>query len=265
MSTQWSLVLFTALTGLAGWMFACIALDEFLGKTKKTAAMASLVAIIVAVVGGIASVTHLAHPENIMNVFGHPTEGIFLEALLVGLMCVFGIIYLILVKRDASAGARKAMAVLAAVFGILLSFFAGKSYMMAAIPAWNSILLPFGYLGTAIPGGVAAYLLIVGAQKEDAEAVKTYGKVLAIAGLVGAILGILYFAAAAPAQMTMGVIVAICGIIAAVAGVMAVRQPEKIMLWAGLALVCAFVGILCFRVAMWGAYDRVIDLFGLVY
>ena len=265
MSTQWSLVLFTALTGLAGWMFVCIAVDEFLGKTKKTAVMASAVAIIVAVVGGVASVTHLAHPENIMNVFGHPTEGIFLEALLVGLMCLCGIIYLVLAKREASAGARKAFAILAALFGVLLSFFAGKSYMMASIPAWDSILLPLGYLGTAIPGGVAAYLLVAGAQKEDAEAVKTYGKFLAIAGVVGAVLGILYFIGAAQGQLGAGAIVAVCGIVAAIAGIMAARQPEKVVLWAGIALLCALVGIVSFRVAMWAAFNRVIDLFGLAY
>ena len=265
MSIQWSLVLFTALTGIAGWMFVCIAADEYGKWTKKTAPMATIVAIVVAVIGGVASVTHLAHPENIMNVFGHPTEGIFLEALLMGLMCLFGIIYLIMVVRGSEGSGRKAMAVLAAIFGVLLSFFAGKSYMMAAIPSWDSFLLPLGYLGTAIPGGFAAYLLVVGMQKEDNLAIETYGNRLMIAGIVGAILGVLYFLFTAHSQLLIGLIVLVCGIVAAVCGAQVKKHPEKVMMWAALALVCALVGIICYRVSMWLAYDRVVDLFGLTY
>ena len=36
-SIQWSLVLFTALTGIAGWTFVCVAADEFLGRAKAAA------------------------------------------------------------------------------------------------------------------------------------------------------------------------------------------------------------------------------------
>ena len=37
MESQWSLVLFTALTGMGGCMFACVAADEFLGRAKAAA------------------------------------------------------------------------------------------------------------------------------------------------------------------------------------------------------------------------------------
>lgn len=62
MEIQWSLVLFTALTGMGGCMFACVAADEFLGRAKAAAFPAAVAALVIAVAGGLASVTHLSHP-----------------------------------------------------------------------------------------------------------------------------------------------------------------------------------------------------------
>jgi len=264
MSIQWSLVLFTALTGLAGWMYACIATDEFLCKTKQTAFKAALVALVVAIVGGVASVTHLAHPENMLNVLGHPTAGIFVEALLTGLMCLCGIVYLVLVKREAGAGARKAFAVLAAAIGIILSFAAGYSYMMASIPAWNTILLPFAYMGSAIPAGVAAYLMVAALQKEEADALKPYGMFLLVGGLIAALTILVYMCLAGLGQIGLGIVAVILGGLApAACGLMITRKPEKASTYAVVALICAFAGVLCVRCAMWLVFDKAINLFGL--
>lgn len=134
-------------------MFACVAADEFLGRAKAAAFPAAVAALVVAVVGGLASVTHLSHPGRIMGALSHPTSGIFTEALLVGCLCVCVAVYLVLVKRGAGASARKAIAVIGAVFGVLLSFMAGESYLMEARPNWCSQLLPLGYLLTAVPEG----------------------------------------------------------------------------------------------------------------
>lgn len=264
MSVQWSLALFTALTGIAGWLFACVAADEFLGKTKQTAFKASLVALIIAVVGGIASVTHLAHPEHMLNVLGHPTEGIFLEALLTGLMCLCGIVFMILVKREAGAGARKAFAVAAAVLGIVLSFAAGKSYMMASIPAWNTFLLPLGYLGTAVPGGIAAYLVVAASCEDEKANLKQYGTFLLVGGVVAAITGLLYLCVATSSQLALGAAVVLVGGVApAVCGYLITRHPEKTMQYAAIALACAFVGAMCYRCAMWLVFNKVVNLFGM--
>ena len=163
MEIQWSLVLFTALTGLAGWLFVCVAVDEFLGRAKKASFPAAVVSIVVAIVGGLASVTHLSHPDRIMGALSHPTSGIFVEAVLIGCLIVCVAVYLVLLKREAGVGARKAVAVVGAVFGVLLSFMAGESYLMSARPNWNTQLLPLGYLLTVAPAGIAAYLTVVAA------------------------------------------------------------------------------------------------------
>ena len=56
-----------------------------------------------------------------------------------------------------------------AVFGVLISFMAGESYMMSSRPAWDTLLLPLGYMLTAMPGGVACYLVVVAAKAKDAQ------------------------------------------------------------------------------------------------
>ena len=121
-----------------------------------------------------------------MGALSHPTSGIFTEALLVGCLCVCVVVYLVLLKREAGAGARKAVAVIGAVFGVLLSFMAGESYLMEARPNWCSQLLPLGYLLTAVPEGIAAYLVVVAAKAKDAD-VAPYGRALLIGGVLGAV------------------------------------------------------------------------------
>ena len=62
MDIQWSLVLFTALTGMGGWLFFFICLNVFVRKTDKGAFAGTATALALTVVGGLASVTHLSHP-----------------------------------------------------------------------------------------------------------------------------------------------------------------------------------------------------------
>ena len=264
MEIQWSLAIFTALTGGAGWMAVCIAIDEFQKKALKASFMAAVVALVLAIVGGIASVTHLSHPENIMGVFGHPTSGIFTEALLVGLFAVAIVVYILLKKREASEGAAKALAVIAAVIGIILSCAAGASYMMESVPAWNTALLPLGYLGTAIPLGVASYMLV--AKMQDPEADLTfYAKCLMIGGIVAAILVLAFALPAGASGSALGAMagaVVLAGIAPAILGFMRSKDAAKCTM--GLivaALVCALIGALCFRAGMWLIAVPVANLF----
>ena len=184
MDIQWSLVLFTAIASCGTWVSVGVAVDELRGLTQRTNLVASVLALVLAVVGGIASVTHLSHPDRIMAVLSHPTAGIFLEALLIGLFIAAVAVYVILLKRDASAGARKAVAVLAAVIGIVFSFASGYSYMMEARTTWNTITLPLGYLGFGAASGLSLYLLLVACKKESAEAVKLAGLETVIGGVL---------------------------------------------------------------------------------
>lgn len=77
------------------WVSVGVAVDELRGLTQRTNLVASVLALVLAVVGGIASVTHLSHPDRIMAVLSHPTAGIFLEALLIGLFIAAVAVYVI--------------------------------------------------------------------------------------------------------------------------------------------------------------------------
>ena len=71
MEIQWSLVLFTALSGAGAWLVACAGLDAFKGLAKKTVVPAVVTGIVLIIVGGIASATHLSHVDRIMAVLAH--------------------------------------------------------------------------------------------------------------------------------------------------------------------------------------------------
>ena len=267
MEIQWSLVLFTALTGTAGWMYACVAADEFLKKAPKSAFVASIVAFVVAVVGGLASVTHLSHPDRMLNALQHPTSGIFVEAALIGCFCVCVAIYAIMVKRGVSESARKVVVVIGAAFGIALSFMAGESYMMEARPNWNTPLLPLGYLGTAIPAGVAAYLTVVAARKEIDDA-KPYAVTLLVGGVVAAVTALAYGLSAGALDATTGMLLALCvvgaGVVPAACGAVLRTKANSLLALAAASLVCALVGAVAYRCIMWLITVPVSDLLGIV-
>ncbi len=264
MEIQWSLVLFTALTGMGGCMFACVAVDEFLGRAKAVALPAAVAAFVIAVVGGLASVTHLSHPDRIMGALGHPTSGIFTEALLVGCLCVCVAAYIVLVKRGAGAGARKAVAVIGAVFGLLLSFMAGESYLMEARPNWCSQLLPLGYLLTAIPEGVAAYLVVVAAKAQDFD-VKPYGRMLLVGGVLGAVGALAYTLWAGLADGAQWALLALAvvgaGIVPAACGAFVAKRSANLMALAGCSAVCSLVGAVSYRCIMWLISVPIANLF----
>lgn len=262
MEIQWSLVLFTALTGLAGWMLVACAVSDLKGTMKEAAFPASLVALVILVVGGCCSVTHLSHPDRMLGALGHPTSGIFTEALLVGLTALCVIVYLILLKRSAPAPARKTFIVLAAIFGVVLSFSAGASYMMSSRPSWNTIALPLGYLGTAIPAGIACYLVVAAAKKTQIDGV--FPTILMAGGIVAALTAAIYaFASGTMADSILLIwvmAVIIGGLAPAVFGYLMKKRPEAALTYAVVALVCAVVGSVAYRCYMWTS-TTVIDNF----
>lgn len=259
MSIQWSLVIFTLLTGTAGWMLVCTAIDVMRGKNSSKAFMAVLVVLILTVVGGLASVTHLSHPDRMMAALGHPTSGIFTEAVLVGIIVVLCAVFLIVDKRKIE-GARKVFAVLAAIFGAVISFMAGESYIMASTSTWNTQLLPLAYALTSVPAGVAAYLTVLGKQIEEGS-LSVFSTLLIAGGAGGALVSFIYTVAVGafgmvPLELWGGVV--ICGGIApVVCGVLMRKQPEKAQTLAIVALVGALIGALALRCIMWEIYELV--------
>ena len=77
MEIQWSLVLFTALSGAGAWLVACAGLDAFKGLAKKTVVPAVVTGIVLIIVGGIASATHLLPRRSHHGRAGAPGSGHF--------------------------------------------------------------------------------------------------------------------------------------------------------------------------------------------
>lgn len=258
MAIQWSLVLFTALTGMAGWMLVPLALDEVRGANEGIRFKVAVVAIALEVVGGIASATHLSHPDRMLGALSHPTSGIFVEAVLVGITIALVVVYVVLLKREASDSARKVFAILGALIGMALSFMAGDSYMMASQQSWNTLLLPLGYLGTAIPSGIAAYYALAISSGIQKDALELHGKMLVAGGIVAAITAAAFALASGNsadfALVIWGIAVVVGGICPAVLGIALLRGDAKKLnpaSVAALACLCALAGSIAYRCYMW--------------
>ncbi len=269
MEIQWSLVLFTAISGAGAWMFAFIGLNEFFQKAKNTKGIlvGCVIAAVLLAVGGVASATHLSHIEHVLWVLQHPAPGIFVEALLIGIDAILAIIYFLLVKREASQTARRVIAVLAIAMGPIFTYSCGSSYMMASQLAWNTFTLPLGYLGTAIPSGAAAWLLLNCYCKENPEALRIASLELAIAGAASLVLGAAYglvsgaAAGGNVALLWLGVVA--CGsLVPLVCGAVASRKAESAFTLGIVGLVGGFIGSVSYRVLMWTASVALMSLFG---
>lgn len=269
MDIQWSLVLFTVLTGAGGMLFFFIGLNTLLGKTAKGETAGSIASLALIVVGGLCSVTHLSHPTRMLNALQHPTSGIFTEAVLVGLLACVLVVYLVMVRRDMRGTGLKIVAVVGMVLGVLLSFMAGQSYIMAALPAWNTELLPLGYLGTALAEGAAAYLVLLAVAKAEREAVAFYGSLLLAAGCISLATTALYGMASGAFVGEIGVLyiagaLFAGGVIPAAAGFAAWKKPDQALVWGVIALVAAFAGALTYRCAMWILGESLYGFFNLL-
>ena len=254
MAIQWSLVIFTFLTGAAGWMFTCITFDALAGKNESKALPSTLVALILMIAGGIAAVFHLAHPENILAALNHPGSSIFTEAVLVGLAAICMAIFAIL-SKGTNESALHVFGIIGSLLGIILSFSAGNSYVIGAIAPWNNGWLPLGYLFTVMPVGAALYILLLG-KDESGYAYTTPSFIIVLGGILGAIVTVFYgLTAGAFESAGLPLIVSLVGSVAAAAcGIMMRKKPENTLGLAAAALLCACVGAIGFRAAMWVAY-----------
>lgn len=267
MEIQWSLVLFTAIAGAGSWLLGCACADEFKGVTKKTASLAATVAIVLLIVGGIASATHLSHVDRMFGVLAHPAPGIFLEALLLGIDALIGLVLVLLWKREASQGVRKVFAALGIVMAPVFSFSCGFSYMMPSQLAWNNVGLPLAYLGTAAAAGCALWALLCAYRGEAEEALVFSGWETVLGGALAVVFALVFGVASgvcvgAQALLFWGGVVLVGGVAPLACGVAITRKPASALAFAGAALACGCIGAIAFRCLMWLGSDALMALFG---
>lgn len=272
MGIQVPLVAFTVLAGMGSALYLFAIIGHQFAKDRiddKTVLVAAVAAVILLVVGGLASVLHLSHAERILEALNHPTSGIFLEALFLGILVVLIAVFVAVLKRTgATSGATKVVGGIGGVVALVYLYVLGQSYMMTSQPFWNTPLLPLSYATTAAVSGAALYLLIAAALRQVDGAVKLAGLVLGCVGVLSALVTAIYGIASGigmgeQAASMWGLVVVVGSLLPAVCGFMAWRNPKQALTLAVVALIGALIGSAGLRCVMWLTEAPVQNLFAM--
>ena len=278
METQWPLVIFTLCLCLAGGLMAIQGVMLLLGKgSDKFHKLTAWTALAVIIIGGIAVFFHLQHWERIFNGFGHITSGITHELIMVVLALAILIVFLVMLKKGELP---KWAAYAGLVIAALLVFVTANSYNMAARPVWNTFAwYLFVFADAYLLGALAAWLISAIAGDDP----KFFGFQSLIAGAVKAVAVAIYTAVIGgiefasvghyfdPTQPTKAVAetgsyisrmlsgdlaglfwagVVLIGLVAVIviAFLKKGAEAKDVPMFAGIALACAIIGAICFRV-----------------
>lgn len=182
MEIQWPLILFTFFNCLASGIFLVQGILTLAGRGKAMQVASCASAIVALAVGGLAVFFHLQHPLRMLNGFGHITSGITIELIAVIVFALAVVLYFLMMRRSEEGVAPKWCAVMAIVVSVALPFATGDSYLMAAIPVWDTLLLPVYYIvATVLLGGFGALIIAAAVKCDDAV------KLSATVALVGAV------------------------------------------------------------------------------
>ena len=268
METQWSLVLFTVISGIGAWSFATSMLQALANKGKLPSKVETIVSMVLLIVGGIVSATHLKHVDRIFEALNHPTSGIFVEAALIGVLCVLLFIYLVMIIRKVDEKPLKVVGTITMLIAIVFPFMCGYSYMMSARQAWMTIALPLAYCLTPAAGGAGLAALLkaqAGASKKEL----TFTAMLTcVFGLLGIVVSAAFFAYASgwlgqaqPGCIAWIVATFVCGIISAIVGAYGFKKPENALACGVVACLFSCVCAIAMRVGMWAIGTPLMDFF----
>ena len=170
MELQWPLILFTTLLAWAAGLFAAQCVWALRGKGARAQMPALITSAVLLVVGGIAVFFHLEHWERIFNGFGHMTSGITQELIAIMVLAVVMVVYFVYLRRGGDeAKVPTWLSIMGIVVAAILVIVMGHSYMMASLPAWNSLLQIASLLGAACGFGPATMALICAVRDEASD------------------------------------------------------------------------------------------------
>lgn len=193
MELHWPLILFTFFVCWASGILFTQGLLTVLGKGKKTQNVALIAAFIAMCVGGVAVFMHLQHWERIFNGFGHITSGITLEFIGAIVFVIATAVFFLMGRRAEDGEAPKWCGIVAMIVGAAMTAVTGDSYLMPALPVWDTPLLIIFYLCNMLAmGGIS--LLIIGAVLKAEDGEGTANKV-ALAGLAASLVVLIIYAA----------------------------------------------------------------------
>ena len=167
MELQWPLILFTFFTCLSCGFLFMQGLLTYLGRAKEMQFKSLVASAVALAVGGIAVFMHLQHWERMFNGFGHITSGITQELIGVVFMGVAIVMFFLFMRRSEDGQAPKWVAIVAMVVSVGMVFVMAHSYLMPAIPAWNTAMLIVFYLVNMVSMGALASLVLAAVVKQE--------------------------------------------------------------------------------------------------
>lgn len=167
MELQWPLIIFTTLLAWSCGVFATQGALALKGEGREVQLPALIASVALLAVSGVAVFFHLQHWERIFNGFGHITSGITLEFIGCVVFFVVLVVYFLMMRRAEDGMAPKWCGVLAIIMGVAMPAITGDSYLMEAIPVWDTFLLPVYYVFNAVFFGGLSVLVIAALTKCD--------------------------------------------------------------------------------------------------
>ena len=280
MELQWPLILFTTLLAWAAGVFGAQCLYALRGQGTRAQMPALITSAALLVVGGIAVFFHLEHWERIFNGFGHLTSGITQELIAIIVLFVAMVVYFVYLRRGGDdAKVPTWLAAIGLVLAVVLVAVMGHSYMMASLPAWDSVLQIASLLGAACGFGPATMALICAVRDEasdlDAKAnligqavnvVLVVAYLIAMQATAGSYTAVEFwfdptsptmditpdgstapFAGASVAWAITAIVAAVAGLGSALAG----RAKDDWKVWGAVCVACVLVSALALRVVFY--------------
>ena len=199
MELQWPLILFTTFVAWSAGLFGAQGAAALAGEGRRAQMPALIGSAALLAVGGVAVFFHLEHFERIFNGFGNPTSGITQELVCVVVVGALMVVAFVVLRRaaggDEAPALPKWLAALMIAAAALLVLVTGHSYMMAARPAWDSLLGPLTLLGAACAAGPLTFAAIgaiaggadgaVAGGAPGAAPARAAGRAVGIAAILG--------------------------------------------------------------------------------
>lgn len=169
MELQWPLILFTTFVAWSAGLFGAQGVAVLTGEGKRAQLPALIGSVVLLAIGGIAVFFHLEHWERIFNGFGHMTSGITQELIAIVVLAAVMVMYFVYLRRGGGAEVPAWLSVVGIAVAAVLVVVMGHSYMMASLPAWDSLLQIGSLLGAACGFGPATMALICAVRDEASD------------------------------------------------------------------------------------------------
>ena len=183
MELQWPLILFTTLVAWSAGTFGAQAALALKGEGKEIQVPAVVTSVALLALSGVAVFFHLQHWERIFNGFGHITSGITQELIAIVVFVVVAVVYFAMLRKSADGGTvPRWLAVVAIAISAVLALVCGHSYMMAARPAWDTVVWPLVELGEAAALGSLTVMAMLALKGDGGSAATKLGGLSTVVG-----------------------------------------------------------------------------------